>query len=548
MMKSQHDAKPNNGFLYITAARGIQDFILRGNKLKEMVGGSQIVDALTSKEGSLLFDLLAQIGLSPGDANSCRVLTAAAGGARLWIAEEGKARQLFRLWPLVAGRQAPGIEVVQVLIAAGENLAKSLSDAETERARQRNRTFPRLPLAGPLVARAPRTGEPAVERRRRREGEEWCDAQQVAKQAALQNSQNAFGLAHRVSALLDKPWDHEKWPFDFSEITNNAGERSYLALIHADGNSLGQTWMKIIAEAESSADNEGLFTIYERFSQAIEETSLYALAEGLRPILEKAENYKCKRYPVRPILCAGDDVTLVLRADFALEFARDYLATFEEKSAELLARLEEEQPVLGKKLPKRIHAGMGIAFVKERFPFAQAYELCESLCACVKKASRDHSGLAFHRVTTSATDSYSNLRDSELSSRDRKRVLTMNPYFMVRPEKPHHPLIQDLIKAVESSAKLPRGPLRETAAEAVLSVELAEKRMERLREVTRRREGASWDGFEGAMRELLGTGPNAIPLWRETEDVHVTPLNDILEIKALSRFEKKEDAEPLEIP
>ena len=546
MMTSQHDAIPDKGLLYLTAARGIQDFILRGNKLKEMVGGSQIVDALTSKEGSLLFDLLAEIGLNPCDTSSCRVLTAAAGGARLWIANEEKARTLLRLWPLVAGRHAPGVEVVQVLLPVGDNLAVTLSVAESELARQRNRAFPRLPQAGPLVARALRTGEPAVERSR--EGKEWCDAQQVAKQAALQNSQNAFGLAHRVSALLGKPWNREKWPFDFSEITNNTGERSYLALIHADGNSLGQTWMDIIAEAKSSADNEDLFSIYERFSQAIEETSLYALAEGLRPVLEKAEKKKKKKYPVRPILCAGDDVTLVLRADFALEFARDYLAAFEEKSAELLVRLQKEQPALGRKLPQRIHAGMGIAFVKERFPFAQAYELCESLCACVKKASRKHSGLAFHRVTTSATDSYSNLRESELSSKDRKRVLTMNPYFMERPKESHYPLIQDLIKAVESSMKLPRGPLRETAAEAVLSVELAEKRMERLREVTRRRERASWDGFEEAMRELLGTESDAIPLWRKTDDAHVTPLNDILEIKALSRFVKKEDAEPLKTP
>ncbi len=143
-----------HGFLYLTAARGIQDFILRGNKLREMIGGSQIVDQLTGKEGSLLYRLLAEIGVDTDDAAACRVLTAAAGGARLWIADEAKARQLFRLWPFVAAHHAPGIEVVQVLLPVGANLAATLAAtlaaAETELARQRNRAFPRLPL-GSLV-------------------------------------------------------------------------------------------------------------------------------------------------------------------------------------------------------------------------------------------------------------------------------------------------------------------------------------------------------------------------------------------------------------
>jgi hypothetical protein len=220
----------SNGFLYLTAARGIQDFILRGNKVREMVGGSQIVDQLTDRRNGILFELLQQIGIDYQDPAGCRVLTAAAGGARLWLSDGKKAKQLFRLWPLMAGLHAPGIEVLQVLMPVGKTLVQTLSSAETELARQRNRAFPRLPQAGPLVARAPRTGEPAIGKKRMKNEAEWCDAQQAAKQEALKNPQNTFGLAHRISQQLKLDWNHDRWPFDFADITNHAGERSYLLL------------------------------------------------------------------------------------------------------------------------------------------------------------------------------------------------------------------------------------------------------------------------------------------------------------------------------
>lgn len=519
------------GHLYLTAARGIQDFILRGNKLKEMIGGSQIVDSLTGKDGSHLFTLMEAVGINWQDSNSCRVLTAAAGGARLWIADEAKARRLFRFWPFVAAQSAPGVEVVQVLLPAGENLAETLSQAETELARQRNRAFPRLPQAGPLAARISRTGEPAVDFK----SGEMMDAQQLAKQQAMQKPENAYGLAYEVSKRLGQPWDHKKWPFNFADITNSQGERSYLALIHADGNSLGETWIRLGNKLKQSADNHRLYEIYRSFSETIEETSFHALVEGLRNILSDQERI----YPVRPILCAGDDVTLVIRADLAMQFAQSYLEAFEQKSEALLVQLKKDQPQFAQCLPDKIHAGMGIAFVKERFPFSQAYALCESLCKHVKNASRSTSGLAFHRVTTSATADYADLLTSELSSKDKQRRLTMNPYFLKPPLEGRYPLIKDLTEAVKASAELPRGPLRETAAEAMISVELAERRFDRLADVSGKRNKEAWETFSACLRAIVD-GPS---IWCKEGAMHITPLNDILEIKALTRFETTKDSE-----
>jgi hypothetical protein len=535
------------GFLYLTAARGIQEFILRGNKLKEMIGGSQLIDQLTGKEGSRLFELLGEIGINLKNPQECRVLTAAAGGARIWIRDEEKARQLARLWPLVAADHAPGVEVHQVLLHAGENWAKTLSNAEKQLVQQRNRAFPRLPQAGPMVARVPRTGEPAVKYVKYvRKDAEWLDNQQVAKRRASDNNATAFNLAWRVVDHLKDAsieWNANNWPFDFSEITQGEGERSYLALIHADGNSLGESWIGILDAAKTRENNEELACLYREYSAAIEQTSLHALSHALSEIL-KQPLPRSGKFPVRPILCAGDDMTLVIRADLALEFARKYLQAFEDKSAELLSKVKQDHPGLGRKLPEEIRAAMGIAFVKERFPFSQGYQLCESLCKFVKDASREHSGLAFHRVTTSATESYSELRRTELcaqgNSNGTARVLTMNPYFLKEvPPDSGCARIDQLMEAIEAASALPRGPLREAASDAVISEDLANKRMERLREVTRRREGGevAWKRYEDAVKELTGNAEDDRLIWQSRDGERVTPLNDILELKALQRFE-----------
>ena len=514
-----------------------------------MVGGSQIIDQLTNKSGSLLFELMGEIGIDWDNPDHCRVLTAAAGGARIWIKDETQARALIKYWPLVASTHAPGVEVLQVLVRAGNNWATTLSEAEKKLVIQRNRAFPRLPQAGPMVARVPRTGEAAVSY----EDREWLDIQQVRKRAAIDQpgkyaSENSpFNLARKIVEYLgdddeEHHWNPNQWPLDFSDIAAGDGERSYLALVHADGNSLGQSWIDILEKAKGYGDNRELAGIYADYSNLIEQTSLHALASAVQEIL--LGNQGQKKFPLRPILCAGDDMTMVIRADLALRFTRDYLDSFEKESVKRLKELARRWPILGKVLPESIRAAAGIAFIKERFPFAQGYALCESLCSYVKKTSRDHSGLAFHRVTTSATQSYEELLRSELSSRTdmdgERRLLSFNPYFLnLIPPQSGCASVEQLLAAVEASTALPRGPLRESASEAVISKELADIRIQRLREVTIGRSGKEiWESFENIIRNMTGAQDEKSFIWQKRDSRWRTPLNDILELKALRRFEK----------
>ena len=62
---------------YVLASKGIQDYILRGDKLKLMIGGSEVVDRLPEK---LAGRLLISMGLSEDE--DFLFLSRAAGGAR----------------------------------------------------------------------------------------------------------------------------------------------------------------------------------------------------------------------------------------------------------------------------------------------------------------------------------------------------------------------------------------------------------------------------------------------------------------------------------
>jgi hypothetical protein len=120
--------------------------------------------------------------------------------------------------------------------------------------------------------------------------------------------------------------------------------------------------------------------------------------------------------PARPILLAGDDLTIILRADVALPFLDTFSAAFEQETRASFAKLREEafadpfQDVL----PTALTMCAGLQFVRNNFPFSQALHLAEDLCSAAKKQAKDlqarheldltPAAVCFHRMTTSLAD------------------------------------------------------------------------------------------------------------------------------------------------
>jgi len=116
------------------------------------------------------------------------------------------------------------------------------------------------------------------------------------------------------------------------------------------------------------------------------------------------------RYPLRPVILGGDDLTIIIRADLALDFTSTFLKSFEEETEKQFDFLHKQFGING--YEKGITACAGIAFIKESYPLHYAIGLADKLCKDAKSFVKDKSkfpgngqipksSLAFYKVQDS---------------------------------------------------------------------------------------------------------------------------------------------------
>ena len=144
-------------FLYRAEVKGIQAWILASDRLRELVGGSALIEGLC--DGPSGGDVQALVDVTGG-----KVETAAAGNVELRFTTRDSLQRFAAAWPLVVAARAPGLQVIQAWAPTGgdEDAARHVLFGALGAVR--NRLDAELPEVGPLVARAGRTGLPAVGR------------------------------------------------------------------------------------------------------------------------------------------------------------------------------------------------------------------------------------------------------------------------------------------------------------------------------------------------------------------------------------------------
>jgi hypothetical protein len=242
---------------------------------------------------------------------------------------------------------------------------------------------------------APRTGESG--------GGYPASAEILAKLAA------ADAAEARLRATLPLPATEgaraRRYPRDFDSLGRTEGEHSYIAVVHADGDGLGQRLQDLLAAAPS---NRAAIQEVRKFSQAVDCAATAALGEALqvlcgaieedgrgrgfighavaKALAEQSGDYGLLRdslsvavnkqhVPFRPLVFGGDDVTWVCDGRLGLSLAASYLRAFEAYGASI--------PGHG-----RATACAGVAIVKSHYPFAQAYALASDLCTHAKQHRR----------------------------------------------------------------------------------------------------------------------------------------------------------------
>ena len=512
---------------YVLASKGIQDYILRGDKLKLMIGGSEVVDRLPE---TLAGRLLISMGLSEGE--DFLFLSRAAGGARILFARKEYAQRFSELLPPAFSLYAPGLDFVQFFSEIRGNLAETMDEAEKILAVRRNLAFPSYPVPGPPVERSPRSGLPSAGILRLSGGNrEEADLSMLIKSTAAEEAKT--GLAHKTLPEARGGKSYEL-PLSFEELTGEGNND--IAVVHIDGNGLGNVVSSLFKELKGHANPAER---YGAFCGAVQDATELSLREALAPVIEAHEKEASPGSPLpfRPLVCAGDDVTVVLRAEYAVQFAADYFLSFEKHSEDKLSSigihsLEEHLPLT---------ACAGIAFVKKTFPFSQAYELCESLCRFAKdRTKRKCSALAFWRLTSGKGEDFYAILERELTithsvKEESTTVLTMMPYSA--GTRATGPTVDQLLNLRDAVKSMPRGGLRSLLSELFTGKEAAVQSFKRYLDVNRTEREVSRPGGAKKLEKLLSalealtgnTEGNA--LFAE----NATPLYDAVELISAER-------------
>lgn len=532
-------------FAYLFETRGIQRFLFASGRLRDMQGGSELLDYVCTK-GGLLDQTLQALALNPQSPRR------AGGVFYLLFSSVEDAQRMRHCWRLACARWLPGVEQVDALCSA-PTARQAIAAGLIELHEARNRLEADLPRPGPLTERSPRTGLAAVEHLRG----ESLDATTIC-QRSFKRPEASLKLEQR---FLDEPG--YLWPINFEEDSHAEqrfplGERRMVGLIHADGNGLGEL-LRVINEACSEADDQTYLNLYRTFSDGLTEATQKAAQQASRDVL--LPQAVGQVLPARPLVLGGDDVTILVRADLALPFTQAFLAAFEQHSAESMRALQAafEQAglqVAGRKLPDRLTACAGVCFMKCSQPFQAGHELAESLCRRAKSESRKAridgqampATLAMHKVQ----DSLQADADSQFQQNycvQQGEIMTWQlalPAYALQPVV-GLPVLEDLyrLSAVfdqRSAQRLNDRPLRELATLWHVDPALARQRYRRWRELADKHQPRSLQAFDDCLQNLVGNLAADLPC--STRQPAQSPLADLLNLLSL----QKTAAQPEELP
>ena len=381
-------------WLYGASVQGIQGYIFQTNKLKDVIGASELVKELCETDFKREFALT----------GSVEYIVKAAGNIKLILDSEEDCKRIVFQFPKYAMEKAPGITLSQAVVkCVSDDMTEDRKKLEDRLRAQRNRPCKSLTLGSVTMHRSPLTGLPAIPRK---DGE-VLDEGVLRKREILDEK--------KVNKTLFEIFTGEKVRYcemglDIKDLTE---KNDWIAIIHADGNSLGE-----VVKALGSEDGEKLC----EFSKNLDEATKQAAQEAYKKVKGNDE----KKHPIRPIVLGGDDLTVICRGDIAIDFVKEYISLFEEKTKNLLSR--------------KLTACAGIAFIKSSYPFSFGYELAETLCGLAKKDAKSDemknanegmvpSCLMFHKVQSSFVEDYEAIKQKELTLKDGSS-LCYGPYYL----------------------------------------------------------------------------------------------------------------------
>lgn len=473
-------------YLYGAVVHGIQSFIFDTGKLKEIIGASEYIEQLCTST------FQEAVGESYVEDNH---IIGAAGKIQYLFNDKYSCQELIYDFSKSIQEEVPGLTFSQAVVEVKGDLEDAhISLLEKRLAMQRSKAKVPHGLGWMITERARRTGGNAIHSKN-------------IKDDIIDRAQQTKEVTARKTTLLgkligdDESVSEKNAPKLFENLLKSK-ETGWIAVVHADGNNLG----KIIQEIKdflAKKNNIHLHEVLKKFSANLDLATRKAAAQAyqrvVKPVfeLEKAGNSNAF-LPIRPVLLGGDDITLVIRGELALDFTAEFLTAFSYQTKQAFQPLIKDYGL--HMLESGLTACAGISYIKFNFPFHYGVNLSESLC----KYSKTHSkainannppdnppdnppaSLSFHRVQSSFVEEYGTIIKRELQAGD--IFMNYGPYFIEPQPGFSYATIKTLQNWVRQLNRkdAPKASIRTWLKELKISPKSSIQMMERIKRINSR--------------------------------------------------------------
>jgi len=460
--------------LVLIETSGNQAYIFATNKLRENVGASELTarvgeefvwDAVKAAGGQVPGKPRDPAACSTIETNPVEVILAVSGKALLLVRDAAVGRRIVSEVTLRALREAPGLEVRGAVSRDFDFDREALHPLIGEVHRQFEVVRSRLPGSAarferlPIIAECASSGLPAAKYDKSGRQPGMRSAVTVAKRDAAED-----GLK-RIRRIVGK----EHQPRTVDDIEELGCD--WLAIVHADGNGLGQVFLTFDQAAQTNGNRDYIHKL-RRFSQALEECTKKAFCRSLtvfRPRRQKT--------PIVPLILGGDDLTVVCDGRQALQFSKKFIECFEEETA--------EHSAINSILKGGATSCAGVAIIKPHFPFYAGYQLAEELLKSAKKL-KPRSAIDYHILYDASGPDLERIR-RELTIGSAR--LVARPYAVRDESAPSDRAWSDLERRIEAvrgrddegRRRLPNSMLHELREGLFLGRDAAEARFELVR-------------------------------------------------------------------
>ncbi len=427
----------NKYVLAMYDVRGIQDYIFRTAKIRDAIGASALVECII--EDALEYSCKkhglaeADIELKWFDSNGPldyvesgkMVQVLYVGGGNAYVLYNGKelAVDISKKMARYTMDKTYSLQLATAIVKKSDNYNKDYENLNAEMVRTKDRMIVSKPMdAMPVMEVERKTGFPVTKIQKYKESDLRLSTESALKMKAGIEKRNLDGTSED-DRILD------------SYITKK-GKDSTIAVVHIDGNNMGNRIRRIVENKQSYVDAVNTirsisYNINNRYKEVFEEMAQY-FNDAKSNISGLDEKVK-KDCFVMKVLTAGDDITYVCNAKVAISTVEYFV-----KKISGFGMLDDDPDD-----EYKFSVCAGIAYINSHFPFNIGYDAAEECCESAKKKAKEKENMSGEKVGNWFDfQIVKNIQGSNIRSTRRKEyvtrtgeVLYKRPYFIITDDQ-----------------------------------------------------------------------------------------------------------------